>query len=145
MEFNAEYRSYIARYSGGPGFIMIMIFGTFLHCLLKDFSFAIMIKRVFLAFLFFAPAFQLYGYLSTNKHLKLLKLDEDSLTFHFFKKPSLTLKYSEISSLEYTKDIFKNFEFVLKNGEKKLIYATLADNQKAFDLIHQKIEEAKKL
>jgi hypothetical protein len=143
MEFKAEYRSYTTRYLAGPCLVILIIFGLFLHWLLDDFFLTNLLKKSSLFFLVFASIWQIAGYLSTNKHIKLLNLDEDSLTFHFFKKPSLTLKYSEIASLEYTKDIFKNFEFVLKNGEKKMIYATLSDNKKAFDLIRQKISESK--
>ena len=139
MEFEAEYRSNTTRYLGGPGLILLIIFGLFLHRLFDDFSLVDLIKKLFLSFLIFAPICQIAGYLSTNKHTKLLKLDDDSLTFIFFRKPTLTLKYSETQSLEYTKDIFKNFEFTLSNGEKIMIYSTLKDNDLALQEIQKRI------
>jgi hypothetical protein len=82
---------------------------------------------------------QLNGYLSTQKHTIILTLNKDSLTFNFFNKTSITLKYSEIESLKLTKNMFKNFEFTLKNGEKKIVYATLKDKMKAFEEINKKL------
>lgn len=150
MEFKAEYQSYITRYWGGFAALLLIIYGFFVHWVFKDFSLTNLLKEIFLSgnesILFSLVVFlifQISGYISTNKRPKVLELAKDSLTFRFFKKPSLTLKYSEIESLEYTKDIFKNFEFTLKNGEKKMIYSTLSDNKKAFEEINKKIKESK--
>ncbi len=148
MEFKAEYRSYTTRYFGGPSFVIIMVFGFFLHWLFKDFSLSELLGKIFLGdqkstviLVLIMIFWQIIGYFSTNKNPKILILDQDSLTFYFFKYPSLTIKYSEIESLEYTKDIFKNFEFTLNNGKKKMIYSTLSNARLAFEEIHKKIKQ----
>jgi hypothetical protein len=140
MEFKTDNRNYISRYWAGLGFILLVIFGLFLHSLFEKFSLIPLIKKLSLSFLIFFPIFQISGYLSTNKRPKLLKIEDDFFIFYFFRAPSLKLLYSDIESLEYTKDIFKNFEFTLKNGEKKIVYSTLSDNEKAFIAMNERIK-----
>ena len=139
MEFKAEYRSYITRYFGGVAFVLIATFGFFLGSLIYEVSISSLMGSLHLFFVIIGSLQQIIGYLSTNKHTKLLKLDDSYLVINFFKKPTITLKYSEIQSLEYTKDIFKNFEFTLSNGEKIMIYSTLKDNDLALKEIQKRI------
>ena len=146
MKFKAEYRSYTARYIGGVGSVVVVIWGIFIGSLLYEFSFSDFMNKIFssdmtsiLYFFSFTLVFQITGYFSTNKHVKLLTLDQSSLTFDFFNKTSLTLQYSDIKSLERTKDIFKHFVFTLNSGEQKTIYATLSDNEKAFEEITKRL------
>ena len=35
--------------------------------------------------------------------------------------------------------MFKNFEFILKDGEKKIIYATIKNKHQALELIQKKL------
>lgn len=152
MEFKAERKSYRTRYFFGPGILLAITFGIFVGSLLKGFSFLDFINRMYFTsdlrstmyLLGFLIILQVIGYFSTNKYPKLIQLSDPHLVINFFNGKTLILKYSEITSLEYTKDIFKNFEFTLKNGEKKMVYSTLSDNKKAFEEINKKINEVRK-
>ena len=61
-------------------------------------------------------------YYDTQKSTKLLEILESKLIFNFFNRKTLELNYLDISCLNYTQDIFKNFQFTLKNGEIKKNY-----------------------
>ncbi|MFT6321602.1 MAG: uncharacterized membrane protein YcgQ (UPF0703/DUF1980 family) [Rickettsiales bacterium] len=149
MEFRTETRNYIARYYMGIYFFFVFIFMGIILLISnkKEVELSSMLTTFFLedfrlsslmiTLIFLCP--QLIGYLITQKKTKLLILDKSSLTFNFFNNTSLTLDYSEIRSLILTNDIFKNFEFILKNGEKKVIYPTLKDKMKAFEEINKKL------
>jgi hypothetical protein len=95
--------------------------------------------RIFIFFLILALIAQVNGYYSTQKYPKSLILNKNYLTFEFFNKTSLVLKYLDIQSFNLTSDAFKNFEFILKNNEKKIVYATLKDKMKAFEEINKKL------
>ena len=62
---------------------------------------------------------QLIGYFVARDYVKSLELLNDKSILVLFNKTKIELKYSEIKSLEFTNDMFKNFEFILKDGEKK--------------------------
>lgn len=142
MEFKAEYRSYTTRYFGMISAMLIMIIAFFIYSLFDQrLDFLSSIGKIIPALILITPVYQIIGYFGTNKNPKLLKLDPDSLTFYFFRHPTLTLKYSEIESLEYTKDIFKHFEFTLKNGERKMVYSTLKNPTQAFEEIQKRINQ----
>ncbi len=116
--------------SAGKGF---MFFEMFSGMLLRD----IRLTGLFLGICLYG---QLAGYFVARDYVKSLELLDKKLVFNLFNKSKIELKYSEIKSLELTKNIYKNFEFTLKNGDKKIVYATLKDKMKAFDLINQKIK-----
>ena len=153
MEFKAGFRSYLGRYFGTLWITIVMMMAFFIGFQLrgKDFHFAvnsierfyfsdIKLTLFFLAIPFF---YHIASYLTTNKYPKLLRLNKDSITFNFFKKPSLTLSYSEIKSLEYSDKIRRDFVFILKNGEKKVIPSAVKGYAKAFEEINKKINNPK--
>ena len=129
-------------------FIPLILWILFYPLTLKgDFMFLQIIKkfffsgdlRIFIFFLILALIAQVNGYYSTQKYPKSLILNKNYLTFEFFNKTSLVLKYLDIQSFSLTSDAFKNFEFILKNNEKKIVYATLKDRMKAFEEINKKL------
>ena len=154
MEFKAEYRSYLGRYFGTLWITIVMMMAFFFGFQVrgKDFYFAISsIERFYfsdikltLFFLAIPFFYHVASYLTTNKYPKLLTLSEDSITFNFFKKPSLTINYLEIKSLEYSDKIRRDFVFILKNGEKKVIPSAVRGYVKAFEEINKKINEVRK-
>lgn len=148
MKFYADWRAYNTRYgmgftlfigmllfmiirpiSAGKGF---MFFEMFSGMLLRD----VKLTGIFLGICLYG---QLIGYFVARDYVKSLELLNDKLVFNLFNKTKIELKYSEIRSLEYTKNVFKNFEFILKDGEKKIIYATLKNKDQALELIQQNI------
>lgn len=151
MKFYAHWRSYSTRYYGwlnaflsgcawmifyplalGKGFLFFEAFNKFF---LSD----IRLAGLFLGMI---ALFHLNGYYSTQKSTKLLEILESKLIFNFFNRKTLELNYLDISCLNYTQDIFKNFQFTLKNGEIKAVYASVKNKQQAFELIQQKIRES---
>ncbi len=154
MKFYADWRTYNTRYgmgltlfigmllfmiirpiSAGEGF---MFFEMFSGMLLRD----IRLTGIFFTVCLYG---QLIGYFVARDYVKSLELLDDELIFNLFNKTKIKLKFSEIHSLEYTNDMFKNFEFILKNGEKKIIYATIKNKHQALKLIQQKIQECAKI
>ncbi len=147
MEFKAEYRSYIGRYfaTAWGAIIMMMVIFFAIKKNGKDFSFFLSmlhsadIKGI-LIFLIIPVIYHISSYLATNKYPKLLKINDNSITFDFFKKPSLTINYSDIKSLEYSGKIYRDFVFILKNEEKKVIPSAVRGYEKAFEEINKKIK-----
>ena len=154
MEFKAEYRSYIGRYFGTlwgtAGMILVFLFGFQLKG--KGFAFSInSIEKFYfsdikltLFFLIIPVAYHVNSYLVTNRYPKLVRLGKSSLTIHFFKKTSLDIKYSEINSLDYSEDRFKDFIFNLKNKKQEKFHPAIRNKEKAFEMINKKIKEAKR-
>ena len=151
MRFYADWRAYNTRYgmgftlfigmllfmiirpiSAGKGF---MFFEMFSGMLLRD----VRLTGIFLGICLYG---QLIGYFVARDYVKSLELLNDKLVFNLFNRTKIELKYSEIRSLEYTKNVFKNFEFILKDGEKKIIYATLKNKDQVLELIQQKLNES---
>ena len=85
---------------------------------------------------------QIGGYFDTQKAIKSLALEDQSLLYELFNKQKEKILYTDILSFSYTNDAFKNFEITLKNGEKKVIYPTIKKKEEAFKLIQQKILES---
>ncbi|MFT6332589.1 MAG: hypothetical protein ACJAW3_000931 [Lentimonas sp.] len=83
---------------------------------------------------------QIVCYFATRSSTKLLQVLDKKLIFTFFNGKILELNYSDVKSLEMTKDSFGQFQFTLKNGEIKTPRTTIKDKQKAFDLITQRIK-----
>lgn len=86
----------------------------------------------------------IFGNLNTSQHTKSIIIKDSCVIiklFGTFKEKLLQLNYSDIASLEWSKDNFKHFLFNLKNGEEKLIKTEIYDREKAFDLIQEKIKE----
>jgi len=115
--------------SAGKGFMFVEMFSGML---LRDAR----LTGIFLGICLYG---QLIGYFVARDYTKSLELLNDKFIFILFNKTKIELKYSDIKSLEFTNDMFKNFEFILKDGEKKIIYATLKNKHQALELIQKKI------
>ena len=82
---------------------------------------------------------------ATANNVKTITIQEDLFLIKFFgifKEKPLELNYSDISSLEWSKNNLYHFVFTLKNGKVKLIRAEIIDRERAFSLIQEKIKEA---
>jgi len=148
MEFKAEYRSYLGRYFGSLWIAIVILLALYFRMKSQgyDFSFFFSIfhsnnLKGTLIFLIIPVGNHIISYLTTNKYPKILKLSDNLITIDFFRKTSLTLKYSEIKSLEYSDKIYRDFVFILKNGEKKVIPSAVRSYEKAFEEINKKIKE----
>ncbi len=149
MKFYADWRTYNTRYGMGfTGFLAMCAWMLFYPIALgKGFMFFEVFDKFFLSSMKLVSLFlgiclyaQLIGYFVSRNHTKLLEISDNNLIFNSFNGTKIELKYSEIQSLEYTKDMFKNFEFTLINGEKKIIYPTVTNKHQAFELIQQKLK-----
>ena len=148
MKFYADWRAFNTRYgmgftifigillfmiirpiSAGKGFMFVEMFSGML---LRD----VRSTGIFLSICLYG---QLIGYFVARDYVKSLELLNDKSILVLFNKTKIELKYSEIKSLEFTNDMFKNFEFILKDGEKKIIYATLKNKHQALELIQKKL------
>ena len=148
MEFKSRFRSYLSRYFGTLLITTVMVIAFYLQSLAKGFSFYDVVKKFYftdvrmtLFFLIIPFIYHINSYLITNKYPKLLKVSNDSIIFNFFKKPRLTINYSEIKSLEYSDKIRRDFVFILKNGDKKVIPSSVIGYERAFEEINKKIKE----
>jgi len=148
MKFYADWRSYNTRYGIGiVGFLSMCVWMIFYPITLgKGFIFFEVFNRFFLSsikltgiFLIICLYAQLIGFFVARDYTKSLELLNDKFIFILFNKTKIELKYSDIKSLEFTNDMFKNFEFILKDGEKKIIYATLKNKHQALELIQKKL------
>lgn len=149
MKFYADWRAYNTRYgmgltlfiamllfmiirpiSAGQGLMFVEMFNGML---LRDLK----LTAIFLGICLYG---QLVGYFVARDYVKSLEILDKELVFNLFNSTRIELKYSEIESIGYTKNVFKNFEFFLKNGEKKVIYAPLKDKDQILELIQKMLK-----
>ena len=143
-------RTYITRYFSALVILIMMIFMLgFFSLYALDINIFLDITVIFftykkLSILLIAILFisQIGGYFDTQKAIKSLALEDQSLLYELFNKQKEKILYTDILSFSYTNDAFKNFEITLKNGEKKVIYPTIKKKEEAFKLIQQKILES---
>lgn len=100
-----------------------------------------------ISLVFLLPIFcwQIWSIIATRNSIKFLEVKDELLFIRFFgilKEKHLQINYSDISSLEWSKDPYKHFVFNFKNREKRLIRAEIYDKEIAFDMIQKKISEA---
>ena len=152
MKFYADLRSYNTRYFSG-----LIIFASFLLFMVirplsagMGFQFFEMFRGMFLTDIRLTSLFvgicifaQINGYFIARDYTKTLDIFDNKIIFSYFNGSVIEIKYPDLVSIAYTEDIYKNFEFTLKTGEKKVIYATIKNKQQAFDLIQQRIAESK--
>lgn len=148
MKFHANWRTYNTRYgfgltifigmlvfmiirpiSAGKGF---MFFEMFHGIFLKD----IKISLIFIGICLQA---QMIGYFIARDYSKSLEILNDKVIFNLFNGKNIELKFSEINSIKFTNDMYKNFEFVLIDGKKKVIYATLKNSHEILEILQKKI------
>jgi hypothetical protein len=147
MTFKTDYRNYTTRYALGPGIVLLMILYFFLRSLGEEsmefskFVYALFFRdKESLTFLFsILAACQIAGVFSTQKCIKTFKLKKDLIVISFFNKKIINIKYKDIKSIEFTKDSFKHFKFMFKNGKTKKIYATIENKEKALEEIKKRI------
>lgn len=85
---------------------------------------------------------QALGYFMSQKSTKQLDIDQ-GLRIERFNGEVFEFEFNDFQAIEWSRDAFKNLVLLKKNGEKFLIYNSIKDYKKAFDLIAEKIEEAK--
>lgn len=100
-------------------------------------------KLTFLVFGLSCILTQFAGYDCSRTKLKFLEILGDKVIFYLLDGKVLELKYSELSSLEYTNDIYKIFLFTFKDGGKQKISNSIKDHKTAFEMINKKIQEAR--
>ena len=151
IEYRAQTQSYNFRYNSGITMvIMPLLLWMIFYPLVKGQGFVFfeafhkffLNKEIKIALFFLGLTLiaQLNGYYTTQQYPKTLSLKNGYLIFHFFNKKKLELKYSEIEFVFFTQDIFKNFEFIFKNGDKKIVYAAIKNKEEALKLIQKKIQ-----
>lgn len=152
MRFEALLISYATRYFAWLNAFLMMCSWMLLYPLAlgEGFRFIELFKGAFFSdirltgiFLGMIIMFQIIGFFGSQNSSKFLEVLDDIILFELFNGKIFKLEYSEISSLEYTRDAYKNFEFTFKDGSKKVFYASVKNKQKAFELIKKKIEEVK--
>lgn len=154
MKFYATWRVYNTRYGAGFTSFLSMCAWMALYpiALGKEFMFLELFKGIFLTdiritsmvliIILFA---QVNLYFASSGCVHILEIKDHFAVFNLFsfrKDKIVKFNYSELKSLELTKDVYENFEFTLKSGEKKVILVAIKNKQQAFDLINQKIREA---
>lgn len=146
MKFESQKVNYVGRYGG---FLIAVCMWLLFPVLQGDFAIffkminQIIYNQAILLILLIAAAYmQLVGFFISQVKTKLLSVLDSKVIFNLFSGKTIELNYSDISCLNYTQDIFKNFQFTLKNGEVKVVCATVKNQQQAFELIQQKIRES---
>lgn len=86
---------------------------------------------------------QINGYYSTQKSIKFLEILEKELIFYFFNGSKNGFNYSDLSSIEITKDTWLGgiFEITLKSGEVKKFRNKIKNKDQALKLIQQKLKK----
>jgi hypothetical protein len=119
--------------SAGKGF---MFFEMFKEIFLIDY-------RLSLWFSFLIFLMQLAGYDCSRTKINFLEILEEKAIFHLLNGKIFEFKYSDLRSLEYTNDIYKIFLFTFKDGKKQKISNSVKNQEVAFGIINQKINESK--
>jgi hypothetical protein len=150
MLFSVKKRTIFKRYFSWLFFIIYSIlflqFFTIMYgnqqLFVKFLNLIISEPRLILLFSFIILINSIGCFFGTQKAIKSLALEDQSLLYELFNKQKEKILYTDILSFSYTDDSFKNFEITLKNGEKKVIYPTIKKKEEAFKLIQQKILES---
>ncbi len=159
MKFKARFAVYALRYYSAPIIILCSLLRSIPKLMetYKGYEFGEAFKIwsdagssnpdrvkiwIFLAFL--ALACQVVCYFVTQSSTKLIVIGKSSITITTFNKKVTMLKYSQIKSLEYTQDRFRNFLFILKSGENKVVFSAIKNPSQAFDLMYERLENNRK-
>lgn len=98
---------------------------------------------VLFSFVTFVPM-QIAGYDCSRTKPKFIEVLEEEIIIHLLSGKVHEFKYSDLSSLEYTNDIYKIFLFTFKDGGKQKISNSVKNSELAFAMIRQKIQESNK-
>lgn len=118
--------------SAGKGFMFFEMFHLFF---LRD----IRLTMLFTGILIW---FQLEGFLISRTKPKFLEVLEDKTIFHLLNGKIYEFKYSELTSLERTNDIYKIFLFTFKDGKKQRISDKVENSNLAFEMIRERISKS---
>lgn len=156
MKFYAVWQSYATRYYSWLNATMVTLLFMIIRPISagKGFMFVEMFNGMFLRdirltgiFLGIIVLFQVVGWNITNKHIKILEILEDKLTFTLFSGRVFEFNYNEIKSISLVNDVWLGsiFEIILTSEEKVKIRDQLKNKQQALELIQKKLyENAKK-
>lgn len=149
-----ESKNIVVIHNHYAGIMMAFGFYVLLPILLKGRVFFIetfiplITKDVLMIIIFITPPllWHLFIMIVTSKFIKELEIGDNMVTiklFGFIRKKIIKWNYSDISSLEYHSDQFRDFVFTLKNKKQKRIRAEIKYRDEAFKLIQQKISNKK--
>lgn len=150
MRFEANWRCYSTRYCGGlVGLGIMLLFVTIRPMTDDQLTSKLLFDTMFLKDIRVVGLLLgicLYGqiicYFCSNTLTKLLTIEEDKAIFHFFNNKVHEFKYSDLSSLDYTNDLYKIFLFTFKDGKKQKISSSVKNHKMASEIIRKKIAEA---
>lgn len=148
MIFYPVWNTYFARYFGGLWFFFTMLLFMLIRPLTagKGFMFFELFHGMFLRDIRLSSVFlticllgQIVGYDVSRTKIKLLKIFEDKAVFHLFNGKVYEFRYSDLSSLNLTNDVFRIFEFTFRDGKKQRISNAIKSRDIALKMIQEKI------
>ena len=144
--FTYNKTSYIARYYSCLWLVLLYIALLVVNkgfFALPQFVYDVFLKDFLMSLIFLFPVllWHVWSIIGTRNNVKFLEVRDNFLFIKFFgilKENSIQLNYSDIKSIEWSKDGMYHFVLNLKNGEQKVLRTEICDREKAFELIKSK-------
>ena len=76
-------------------------------------------------------------------YTKYLTVNDDSLDIELFSEEKIHLPFSDLKEITRTKDVFKSFLFIKKDGSTVKVFKTIQNYEKAYLLMKEKFKKYK--